>query len=116
MSVRLANARANLRASQIKCERSELPKIARQVQRSLGGASGWCADVPQHGSVSLDKSSVAPRSLKPLEAGPPLLGRDARTATGRRPDGHRLRSAAPRRATAALPRRPPEQTHRPPWI
>jgi hypothetical protein len=31
----LANAPANLRASHIKCERSELPQIARQVQRSL---------------------------------------------------------------------------------
>lgn len=30
-----SNASANLRASQTKCERSELPQIARQVQRSL---------------------------------------------------------------------------------
>src|SRR5205814_7159880 len=30
-----ANAPANLRASSIKCERSELPQIARRVQRSL---------------------------------------------------------------------------------
>ena len=30
-----ANAPAKLRASQIKCERSELPKIARLLQRSL---------------------------------------------------------------------------------
>ena len=29
------NAPANLRANQTKCERSELPKIARQVQRTL---------------------------------------------------------------------------------
>ena len=33
----MPNAPANLRASQIKCERSELPTIARQVQRSLCG-------------------------------------------------------------------------------
>jgi hypothetical protein len=31
----LYNAPAKLRASQIKCERSELPKTARQLQRSL---------------------------------------------------------------------------------
>ena len=31
----LSNAPANLRASQIQCERSELPKIARLVQRTL---------------------------------------------------------------------------------
>jgi hypothetical protein len=38
----LCNAPANLRANQIKCERSELPKIARQVQRTLWDAySGW---------------------------------------------------------------------------
>lgn len=32
------NAPANLRASHTECERSELPAIARQVQRSLRGA------------------------------------------------------------------------------
>jgi hypothetical protein len=32
------NAIANLRANQTKCERSELPQIARQVQRTL-----WCS-------------------------------------------------------------------------
>ena len=37
MSLWPHNAPANLRASQIECERSELPKIARQVQRTLCG-------------------------------------------------------------------------------
>jgi hypothetical protein len=32
-----------LRASQIECERSELPKIARQLQRSLASRSMTCA-------------------------------------------------------------------------
>lgn len=31
------NASANLRANHIKCERSELPKLGRQVQRALAG-------------------------------------------------------------------------------
>ena len=35
----LPNASANLRASRTKRERSELPWIARQVQRSLGAVS-----------------------------------------------------------------------------
>src|SRR4051812_34890985 len=34
--VSLPNAIANVRANQMKCERSELPQIARQVQRTLG--------------------------------------------------------------------------------
>jgi hypothetical protein len=33
------NAGANLRANTVKCERSEPPLIARQVQRSLAGGS-----------------------------------------------------------------------------
>ena len=37
------NAPANLRASQIECERSELPKIARQLQRSSASRSMTCA-------------------------------------------------------------------------
>ena len=38
--VRSPNAQANLRASPAKCERSELPQIARQVQRTLDGSPG----------------------------------------------------------------------------
>jgi len=43
MSEAPPNAPANLRASQIKCERSELPKMARQVQRTLAGSDRYCS-------------------------------------------------------------------------
>lgn len=42
-SINPSNAKAKLRANPTKCERSELPKIARQLQRSLDGTArrGW---------------------------------------------------------------------------
>jgi hypothetical protein len=42
------NAQVHLRANQTKCERSELPNIARLVQRTLYDTGPWRGDVCYH--------------------------------------------------------------------
>jgi hypothetical protein len=74
--VRSPNARAKLRASQINCERSELPKVARQLQRSLGGWSagrGRTRRSQRHTRPS-SGSTTSPICTKPHPASTPVEG------------------------------------------
>ncbi|MDB4916436.1 MAG: hypothetical protein JWM95_4080 [Gemmatimonadetes bacterium] len=60
--MRRHNAPANLRANQTKCERSELPQIDRQVQRTLGGRR----ELSAYGGRDLGARGVPARIVVPV--------------------------------------------------
>lgn len=75
VKARLPDAPAKVRAKEIKCEHSELPKIARRLQRSVG--NGVCA--PRTGRLTASTFSVAEPAEHDRSARPPIVLRAART-------------------------------------
>src|SRR3954467_5246328 len=90
------NAPAKVRAIKTKCERSELQKIARQLQRSLGGAAlGACPDKSERQEATREYHSC-PSSSNPIA---PAGSREVLSAAeefGPEHDAPRVRAAVVR--------------------